>query len=407
MSRQLMPDNAVSNAMIMAKPGSPFIWRWMLKYKDFQKEEWDHTSSQVPVEMWNDGEPDLTILDNHAWMYPMLADNRELRTDPHLATMWLGKSWFDIDDSYGIHMWKFDAGHIPRQVVVSPEVVRVIDTPLFCRMRRLFDDVDGDGFHSTSFNKNPNCTVTSVNDLKERRHRLFADYRMSSDDLDIKWVDSSGNNLHGFAPEGTLLSRNHTSGSVFRKIDSRSHAWLPVPSDWDSRAGTIRMILRLVSDAWEGRSEIGLLKIRNDYAGEILISLIREDESDTPYLRFTWLTTYLTRNQFENIDDAEWMSDRGLEMSQTDSNELAIAFDRRDTGFVGVYFDGIPVSNGTLPLIPSPKIGNEIWFNSREWKVRDTGFRGQLYQFSGYADRISAEGLARLRKFLPALELQS
>jgi len=34
MARQELPRNAASNAMIIAKPGSPFLRRWMEKYKN-------------------------------------------------------------------------------------------------------------------------------------------------------------------------------------------------------------------------------------------------------------------------------------------------------------------------------------------------------------------------------------
>ena len=84
-----------------------------------------------------------------------------------------------------------------------------------------------------------------------------------------------------------------------------------------------------------------------------------------------------------------------LALSDTEPNELAITFDRKDTGKIAVFLDGHPVANGTLPLLPSARIGNEIWLNSREWSNMDTKFRESTHRFSMYADAVPPEDLAK------------
>lgn len=89
-----------------------------------------------------------------------------------------------------------------------------------------------------------------------------------------------------------------------------------------------------------------------------------------------------------------------IPLSASQVSELAIVFDRRDTGQILLYLDGKAISNGTLPLVASPKIAGEIWFNAREWNGGlDTGFRGSLHRLSIYADVVPPQELTRIRKW--------
>jgi hypothetical protein len=297
---------AVLNAMIMSKPGSPFLLRWMEKYKELDPSEWDRTSCLVPAEMWNAGEPELTLLHDRTWVYPQLRTNDELRTDrPALSLMWVGKSWHDIGNNYGSHLWRWADGS--RKVEVNPEIVRTIDTPIFCKMRRLFDNVDGDGHYSVPVDRNPNCSFTSMVGLKSNKYSLFSDYQIRLDTANTKWVDSSGNRLHGFSQTGTYINR--TEESIVREFTMNSQAWLPVPSDWDARVGTVRMQFQLDRKATSGTTPIGLFKIRVDYAGEIVVSLVKVPTANALLLHFEWLGTFLAKGKYAQIDNAEWISD--------------------------------------------------------------------------------------------------
>ena len=73
---------------------------------------------------------------------------------------------------------------------------------------------------------------------------------------------------------------------------------------------------------------------------------------------------------------------------------MAVTFDRKTHGAVNLFLDGQRIANKTLPLIASPKIGQEIWFNAKDWDDLDTGFRGGLNRFTMYADALSPQDIA-------------
>ncbi|KAL9136058.1 MAG: hypothetical protein Q9175_002726 [Cornicularia normoerica] len=123
-----------------------------------------------------------------------------------------------------------------------------------------------------------------------------------------------------------------------------------------------------------------------DYSSEIVLSLT-SDALGLPQLKFEWIGNIVgTKEEYKGIEDTSWTSTDGgiVALSASKVSELAIVFDRRDTGQILLYVDGRVVSNGTLPLVTSPKIAGEVWFNAREWNNDDldTGFRGWLHRMA-------------------------
>ena len=310
----------VINAVVMAKPQAPFLRRWMDKYQSFDSKQWDKMTSQVPMEMFDAGEPDLTILNERSWLYPQSRSphRHDFRhpSQPMHSILWIGKSWHYIDENYGQHFHKFDKtqSREPPGIDIGPNVVRNIDTPLFCRMRKLFDNVDGDGIYSAPWSKNPNCTVSWVKDLQQGRHKLFADYRISDDNLSVKMVDSSGHRNHGWVIGSNIL-RNDSTGEIKRHFSREAYAFLPVPADWDSRVGTIRLTTQMDDELVLGDDSVILLKIRIDYVGEIVISLIPNDTvytSDFPRLKFEWHTNaFIEGKEYKELEETSWTSELG------------------------------------------------------------------------------------------------
>ena len=85
---------------------------------------------------------------------------------------------------------------------------------------------------------------------------------------------------------------------------------------------------------------------------------------------------------------------RRLSDLKTDAHELALTFDRRKQGVISLYLDGESLATHAVPVVASPKLGQEIWINAQEWDVLDTGFRGTLNRFTMYADVVPPQAIA-------------
>ena len=136
MAERLAPEGA-PNWLIMSKPQSPFLKRWMDAYPSSDR-SFSHLATLTPYEFFKDRDPDLHVLGGHTWFYPLASDPDGDKT---LKKLWFGKSWFDIEESYGTHVWHWKEEF---RELITPEVVRAVDTPLFCRLRDLFEGL-GDG----------------------------------------------------------------------------------------------------------------------------------------------------------------------------------------------------------------------------------------------------------------------
>lgn len=297
--------DGIPNGMIMSKPRSPFLKRWIEQYKEIkQKDDWDRLSTTLPHTMYTDMDPDLTALDGHSWFYPL---SSQKNGDTSLKILWFGKSWYDINKSYGTHFWHSTADFAK---MINPETIQNIDTPLFCKLRKLFDNLDN-GTFSVPEDENLNCTITRAADLKAENHRMFSDYKVSTDDLDSKWVDTSGFHNHGWAPRGTLLKSNHASGFMYRNITAGSYAVLPVPADWDCRVWSVRMMVEVDTKHIAEGDGVGIFKIRMEDGGEILVRV----RNDNPYpgitLKLEWSGNRLAKQQYQKLDNAIWVSQAG------------------------------------------------------------------------------------------------
>lgn len=396
MARRLSPDG-VPNWLIMSKPGGPFLKQWMQAYEGewdlswdestWKDDSWEKMAVETPTKLAEIGGQGLVILDGHSWFYPLAAESDG---DAALKKLWFGKSWDSIDESYGTHVWHWDEGV---RELVTPRNIRMIDTPLFCQIRPLFDDLDSDGYIATAVRKNANCSSVRAASLKRRNHRMFSDYRMTSDEHDIKWVDSSGYHLHGWAPKGTPL-RNDAAGGTHRMMGEHSFAVLPVPSGWDTRTWTARMDVKLDPGTLDGDKLVGLFKIRTERDGDILTRVGNQRGSGYT-MDIEWRD--LSRSKAKEVLSHWKTQTRGyiqtpdLRQVQQSWHHVAITFDRREKGEMGLYIDGVQMGTQPLSLQKKPDLGQEIWINAREWDEIDMGFRGSLGRFTMYADALTAD----------------
>lgn len=73
---------------------------------------------------------------------------------------------------------------------------------------------------------------------------------------------------------------------------------------------------------------------------------------------------------------------------------MAIIFDRKESGMIKLFLDGKLLTNESISLVASPKIGQELWFNALDWDNLDTGFRGSLNRFTMYAGALTPETMS-------------
>jgi hypothetical protein len=422
-------STGLCNAVIMTKPRAPFLRRWMQKYYWFRDSDWAGLSVIMPKFMYLIGDPDITVLDDHAWFWPTW-DVKNLG----LMSMWLGKSWWDIDRSYGVHFMHWQRDVRAWYLSLEPDEVRIIDTPLFCKIRHLFDNVNGDGYVATPPELNSNCSLTWMNSTTPHDNGLFSQYDFAVDSDDRKWVDTSGNNLHGWAPNGTALTREVDNRHVTRRFDEGSYAALPVPTDWDARVGSIHLGFKLDGHNWGVLVNQGgwmqhaiqwwhdttkhwvLWKVRFGEAGAIDLSLERSNgDNKAPVLRLRWSRATLRHESWS--DNLDWRIhdsrlvifvflrslilrsvltySRLLHLLDSSFHNLTISWDRMQSMRIHVFLDDELIATSSIDHLSTPKIAQEVWLNARDWKSIGSGFRGHVSSVRIYSKPIGPEQAAK------------
>ena len=389
---QRLDHDSIPNWLIMAKPKAPFIQHWMLEYVNAHEEDGFQklaliTASQLAMER-----SDITILDGHAWFYP-LASNTD--GDLTLKKLWLGKSWVDIEESYGTHIWHWNELY---RHALTPHTVQVIDTPLFCKVRPLFDILRNSKKQSGKRSGKQDCIISDVGELDAADYRLFSDYRSDKDIEDIKWLDSSGYSNHGWAPKGTMLRLNK-AGQLAREFDGGSYAILPVPTGWDARAWTVRMKLRIHPRSLNSFNGFGLFKIRAENEGDITIGLMRRRQPvSSLMLKLDWNQKSGQANQYGlhpmDEDSERYFPLEDFKPLEDAYHELAVTYDGLRKGTASIYLDGTKLGSQWIRKKNATCIGQDVWVNARDWQELDIGFRGSMRRFTMYADALPREALA-------------
>lgn len=116
--------------------------------------------------------------------------------------------------------------------------------------------------------------------------------------------------------------------------------------------------------------------------GEILIRIRNDDPFPGVTLNVQWHGNKLAKEEYQRFDDMDWVSAGGLAPPKSGPHEMAIIFDRKESGMIKLFLDGKLLTNESISPVASPKIGQEIWFNALDWDNLDTGFRGSLNRFT-------------------------
>lgn len=384
------------NAFFMAKPHSPFLKAWMQEYRRFNDSDWGGFSLVAPHKLYEQGNQDLTALDVHTWYYPYCC------SDASTIKLFFGHSFTDIDENYGVHQW---GGRWRTTNMLTPESVRTIDTPFFCHIRHLFNDL-GDGYVAQDYRTNPNCSFVDMSTLRPSSDLLMADYQFTHD-TSIKVIDDSGNRLHGWAPHTTGMpldfSSTATSTSIIpqqvREFQPYQFLVLPLPTDYDGRVGTLQTSLYFQNGFADDRDKTTTLaQVRMDDDSKLLLRLLRSASTGNTSVQVEWIASS-DRTSIEGevfvhtsassvfLDDGKW---HGLQLS----------WDRKQAGLVTVLVDGNldtahasgedqtplkPLLAASVRLLPKELKGGEVWINALKESELDGGLRARMRYLRTYA----------------------
>ena len=381
MAERMAPEG-VPNWLIFSRAKSPFLKRWMEAYAE--DKDWNELATRTTMEMLRGHDPHLQVMSGRSWFYPLAS---ALDSDASLKKLWFGKSWHDIDESYGTHLWHWLDEY---RDLITPDLVRAIDTPLFCRLRPLFNEIYTKSYKSWS--NDPNCFVTRTFSLDPTTNGLFADYAFTSDASPIKTLDTSGHNLHGWAPNGTALSR---SG---RTLSSGTFIVFPTPLEWDTRAFTLQLSLSIDPTCLSPRKSTTFLKLRLEHEEELTLSFrLSSDPASSPPISLVlhW-STPSTPGDFHHNDILTYSSppELGPLAGAGGSNSLTISLDRLTSGLLNIHLNDDLIATKTLPLIRTPKFAQDIWLNKIGWDDEDAGFRGEVRRMTLWADAIPGENIS-------------
>jgi hypothetical protein len=120
----------LANAVILAEPQSPFLFRWLEEYRSFRGELWNAHSVQLPQNLAHAHPSEITILPPTAFFWP-------LWTEEHLDWIFASNRPIPIDQTYANHLWENKAWKYLEDL--TPRRVRSVDTNFHIWARPLID----------------------------------------------------------------------------------------------------------------------------------------------------------------------------------------------------------------------------------------------------------------------------
>lgn len=129
--------SGVSNAVILAKDGAPFIRRWLESYRSFRSRGhdayWNEHSIITPKQLASNFPNEVTLLDHKAFCWP-------LWTDDHIKWMFASTKDLNAQGAFAHHLWE-SCSWIEYMANLSVRRVRSVDTNFHRMIRPLIADV--------------------------------------------------------------------------------------------------------------------------------------------------------------------------------------------------------------------------------------------------------------------------
>lgn len=132
------------NAIMISKPFSSFVTRWINKYKNFQDTAWNEHSVQLPMEMSKHHPEDITVLDGYTFFYPLYyeRDFESVHGDGSKTKA------HDFSHQFAYHMWE-TLGYEQYLKDLDPQVIYEKDSS-FNRLARKYISQDVVGEFQTA-----------------------------------------------------------------------------------------------------------------------------------------------------------------------------------------------------------------------------------------------------------------
>jgi len=397
MARQ--EPGSICNAFIMSKKHAPFLRRWMDQYRNFKDSDWDGMSVKMPNKLAAQDQSDVTVLDQSAWFYPTCCSAAST------IRLFFGQTFGTIDNNFGVHQW---GGKWRTSSFLTPGNVREIDTPFFCRIRNLFDNVGG-SYVSMDWRKNPNCSFVTMDTVASRHgDSLISAYDFQTD-TSIKWIDQSGNRLHGWAPFGMPLVAEGSMGRMVRETRPDTFAVLPVPSDYDARTGTVHTEIMFQYGHYDHGTSAMLAQVRFDDDARMQWSFHYDAINRTSTVKVVWIPW-----EWANAEQSALTFDISevlpMDIGDNQYHRLNLAWDRLASGSVVVTIDDVEVLKTSVSTISRPLMGGEIWINGASDTALDKNLRARIAFLRLYSTSLNstlATGTAALKSFKLPLRFSS
>ncbi len=133
----------ICNAVILAKPRSPFIARWLLEYQSFDPTKWNEHSVLLPKRLAG-GDESVTVLDHTRFFWPMYRDNCA-----DLRAFFFSEGTSFCRESYCVHLWEGLTGSFTRQL--EPGLLWKLDSEFFLLARRFLGERETEALPYFSF----------------------------------------------------------------------------------------------------------------------------------------------------------------------------------------------------------------------------------------------------------------
>jgi hypothetical protein len=107
------------NAVILARPGAPFLARWLARYETFDNAQWNYHSVQVPRQLADEAPELVHVLDYKKFFWPMywqedlrrffLERDSSYCAESYCVHLWESFTWPHLRDLTPMHVWLLDS----------------------------------------------------------------------------------------------------------------------------------------------------------------------------------------------------------------------------------------------------------------------------------------------------------